>query len=214
VTVTIERETRLDHEDESRFTEIYETSFPPSERDETADLVASIQAGERLCFLARRDGVVVGLAVVFRLNEPSVAFLEYMAVAASERNAGIGGSIFTQLQTDLRADGEDPVGILFEVDPPEEADGAERVLRERRVDFYLRHGASVVECAPRFRAPNLSREDETVNLTLMWLPLAGGAPTELAGSFLRRCVEAVLTESYALGRDDQLVREVVDELAC
>jgi GNAT superfamily N-acetyltransferase len=188
VTITIELQTRLDSEAETRFAEIYEASFPPSERDETADLIASIAAGERLCFLARIDGVVVGLAVVFRLSGPSVAFLEYLAVAPSERNAGIGSSMFAHLETHLSAGGEDAVGVLLEVDPPEEADGAERVLRERRVDFY--------------------------NFTLIWLPLAGAAPTQLAGSFLRRCVEAVLTQSYALSRDDPLVREVVNELAC
>jgi ribosomal protein S18 acetylase RimI-like enzyme len=214
LTVTIERQTRLDREAEARFAEIYEASFPPSERDETAGLIASIEAGERLCFLARRDGVVVGLAVVFRLNGPSVAFLEYLAVAPNERSAGIGSSMLAHLQTHLKTGGEDVVGVLFEVDPPAEADGAERALRERRVGFYLRHGASVVECAPRYRAPNLIREDETVNFTLIWLPVADEAPTELAGSFLQRCVEAVLTQSYALSRDDPLVREVVSELAC
>lgn len=214
MTVTIERETRLDSEAEARFAEIYEASFPPSERDETADLIASIEAGERLCLLARRDGVVVGLAVVFRLNGPSVAFLEYLAVAPNERSAGIGGSMLADLKTHLQTGGEDALGVLFEADPPAEVDGAEREFRERRIGFYLRHGASVVECAPRYRAPNLIREDETVNFTLMWLPVADEAPTEITGSFLRRCVEAVLTQSYALSPDDPLVREVVNELAC
>jgi GNAT superfamily N-acetyltransferase len=213
VTVTIERQTRLDPEAETRFAEIYEVSFPPSERDETADLIASIAAGERLCLLARRDGVVVGFAVLFSLYEPALAFLEYMAVAPRERNAGIGGSILKDLQTHLRAVG-DSLGIVLEVGPPEEAEGEERTLRERIVGFYLRHGAAVVECAPRYRAPNLVHEDETVNFTLLWLPLAGEAPAELTGRLLRSCIEAILTQSYELSRDDPLIEEVLDDLAC
>src|SRR5205823_6523228 len=72
VQIGIERETAFDPETTVGFAQIYEASFPPSERDDTADLVASIEAGERLCLLARRDREVVGLAVVFDLQEPAV----------------------------------------------------------------------------------------------------------------------------------------------
>jgi ribosomal protein S18 acetylase RimI-like enzyme len=214
VTVTIECQTRLDAEAEIRFAEIYEASFPPSERGDTAGLIVSIATGERVCFLARRDGLVVGLAVVLALTDPSVAFLEYLAVAPEERNAGIGGSLLMHLQSHLRARDGDAVGVLLEVDRPGDSEGSERILRERRVGFYLRHGASVVECAPRYHVPNLVSEGATVSFTLLWLPLAVDAPTELVGSFLHRCVAAILTESYELRRDDPLIVEVLAELAC
>lgn len=214
MTVTVERETRLDRAAEARFAAIYEDSFPPEERDDTGDLVASIHAGERLCFLARRDGDVVGLAVVFRLNAPRVAFLEYLAVAPGERDAGIGSSMFAHLEKNLRAGAGEDVGIVLEVEPPDDADGPERVLRERRIAFYVRHGAVVVDCAPRYRAPSLVRADETIGFMLLWLPLARDAPTRLEGTFLRTCVESILTESYGLRAGDPLVREVVLDLAC
>jgi GNAT superfamily N-acetyltransferase len=150
VTVTIERQTRLHREAETQFTEIYEESFPPSERDETADLIASIAAGERLCFLAQRDGVVVGLAVVFTLQGPRVAFLEYLAVAPSERNAGIGSSMLTRLEAHLRTGGN-VVGVVFEVDPPEEADGDERTLRERRISSSKTRPSASPSCGFRSR---------------------------------------------------------------
>ena len=213
MTATIERQVRLDSGVADRFAEIYELSFPPSERDDTADLVASIAAGERLCYIARRNEELIGFAVAFSLDGLSVALLEYLAVAPQERNAGVGGALLTHLRTNLGSDGG-AVGMVLEVDPPEEADGDESTLRERRIGFYLRHGASVVRCAPRYRTPNLEREDETVPFALLWVPLSTEAPAELAGSHLRRCVEAILTESYELSRDDPLVREVVDDLVC
>jgi GNAT superfamily N-acetyltransferase len=213
MTTTIERRMRLDPGAAQRFAEIYEQSFPPSERDDTAHLLASIGAGKRLCYVAARNGVLVGLAVVFGLDDLSVALLEYMAVAPQERNAGVGGALITHLRTNLGSD-IGTLGMVLEAELPSEAEGEERTLRERRVAFYMRHGASTVECAPRYRTPNLEREDETVPFTLLWVPLSDEAPAELIGSHLRRCVEAILTESYGLGVDDPLVREVVDDLAC
>jgi GNAT superfamily N-acetyltransferase len=210
---TIERQVRLDPRADDRFAEIYELSFPASERENTPDLVASIAAGERLLYVARRDAELIGFAVVFGLDDLSVALLEYLAVDPEERDAGVGGAILTHLRTNLGSDGG-ALGMVLEVEPPEEVDGEEKTLRERRIGFYLRHGASVVECAPRYRTPNLERENETVPFTLLWVPLSTEAPKELAGTHLRRCVEAILTESYELSRDDPLVREVVDDLAC
>jgi ribosomal protein S18 acetylase RimI-like enzyme len=213
MTVAVERQALHDPGVADRVAGIYEASFPPSERGDTAELVASIAAGERLCYVARDDGAVIGFAVVFGLDGLGVALLEYLAVDPEQRNAGVGGAILTHLRSHLEADGG-VAGILLEVEPPAEAEGDERTLRERRIGFYLRHGATVVDCAPRYRTPSLEREDETVSYTLLWVPLAANAPTELNGRRLRRCIEAILTESYELPRDDPLVREVIDELAC
>jgi ribosomal protein S18 acetylase RimI-like enzyme len=212
--LSVEREQTLGAEDAERFAAIYEKSFPASERDETADLLASVEAGERLCYLARLDGEVVGVAVALALDGPSVVFLEYLAVDPSKRNGGIGGTILGHLRAHLEADSGGATFMVFEVESPEEADGAERALRERRIGFYRRHAAAIVQCAPRYRAPNLERENETVPYVLLSVPLTAAAPAALSGERLRRCVNAILTQSYGLAPDDPLVREVVDDLAC
>jgi GNAT superfamily N-acetyltransferase len=208
--VVVEREPHVTAEDEPRFREIYEASFPRRERDETADVVASIADGTRRCFVARVDHVLSGLAVVFVLRGPSVAFLEYLAVAEEQRNAGIGGALLDHLRGagalgDIR-------GIVFEVERPEDAVGAERVLRERRIAFYRRHGASLVADAGCYRAPNLEHADLTEPYSLMWIPARREDSVQLTGGLLRGTVEAILTESYELGRDDPLVLEVLNGL--
>jgi ribosomal protein S18 acetylase RimI-like enzyme len=212
--LTVERLERLEPDDAARFAAIYEESFPPSERDDTADLIASVEAGERLCYLARLDGAIIGLAVALALEGARAVFLEYLAVDANERNAGLGGAVLTHLRTHLGADAGGAPLMLFEVEPPDEAEGAERTLRERRIGFYERHGATVVECAPRYRAPNLEREQETVPFTLLAIRLTAEGPASLSGPELRDCIFAILTESYGLGSDDPLVKDVVDDLAC
>ena len=100
MTVTVERQLRLDPGAAARFAEIFELSFPPEERGDTASLLESIAGGERLCYVAERDGELIGFAVLFALDGLSVVLLEYMAVAPQARNDGVGGALFTHLRTD------------------------------------------------------------------------------------------------------------------
>jgi len=192
------------------FAAIYEQSFPASERDDTEDLLARIEAGQRQGYVASEDGETVGIAVVLPLAGPPVAFLEYIAVDPRRRSRGIGTEMLAQLRRELA----DLDGILLELEPPESASGEERVTRERRLDFYLRNDAAIVECAPNFRAPNLENPEERVRFTLVWLPLAREGEPPPSGSFLQECVAAVLTQSYELDAADPLVAEVVADLVC
>lgn len=199
------------YEDSARdaFAAIYEESFPPSERDDTGELLAGLD-GRRRCWMAWEGGVPVGLAVVFRLEGLPVEFLEYFAVDSRLRSRGLGASMLARLRPEL----EGAEAVLFEVERPQDATGAERAIRERRINFYLRNGATIVECAPNYRAPDLADETKTLPFTLMWLPLAAGAPPAPAGSLLRRSVVAVLTQSYGLDSADPLVDAIADDLAC
>lgn len=194
------------------FARIYEASFPASERDDTASVLASIADGERLCHVALVGNVLVGLAVILPLRGPDVAYLEYLAVDQSHRNQGIGSAILAQLRQELTVGTHRTQGVIFEVEPPHSAEGAERDLRARRIAMYERNGAVVVTCAPAYRAPNLA-EKGTLPFTLMWLPVTSAMPN-LSGPLLRECVVAILTQSYELDKDDALLRDVLDGLIC
>lgn len=201
---------RLSPDVAKQFSSIYEASFPPAERDDTGQLIASIEAGERSCYLASLDGSVVGLAVIFPLDGVGIAFLEYMAVDETHRDRGIGSAMLVSLHEQLN----EARGIVLEAERAQDADGDERRLRERRIAFYVRNGYVEVECAPHYRAPDLEQDDATVAFTLCWRPLADGVPAQLSGDLLRRCVTAILTQSYELDPDDPLVEGVLADLAC
>jgi hypothetical protein len=64
--------------------------------------------------------------------------------------------------------------VILEVDPDDEGTPEERQLHSRRIRFYRRVGAKMVDCAPHYRAPNLASAG-TVNLRLMWIPLNDSA---------------------------------------
>lgn len=203
---------RLTDGDRAKFIRIYEESFPREERDEADSLLSSIASGDRRCDLAYASGELVALSVLIQLSVRDVQFLEYFAVDSRYRSQGIGSRFLIHLIDELRSSTPRTPGVAFEVEPPHHAVGEERRLRQRRVDFYARNGAVLVECAPEYRAPNLANEGSVAYL-LMWLPVGSTIP-RLEGSLLRECVTAVLTESYALGLEDPFVTKVVAQLRC
>lgn len=208
--LTVERRRTLSPAEWAAFRAIYERSFPAPERDETGGLIACIEAGERICDLALVDGDVVGLAVTKKLSVPGTAALEYLAVDPARRGEGIGSLMLAHIRQALAADVPGAHGFLFEVDPPLAADGGEREIRRRRIRFYERNGAAVVESVPAFRAPSMDGA-ESVAYVLMWLP-AGDATEVPQGSLLQELVAALLIQSYDLDPSDPLVGEVLGDL--
>lgn len=214
--VTIEQCDQFDVAARARFASIYESSFPACERDATDSLLTSIESGERTCDVARLEGAIVGFAVTKAFTIPRTAALEYLAVDDVSRNQGIGTLLLRNLGLRLRGGTDTTVrggGWILEVDPPETShDAVQRALRLRRIGFYERNGASIIECAPAYRAPNLERPG-TLPYILMWLP-ADHPEDPPAGGFLRDLVAAVLIESYELDPRDPLVGQVLDDLSC
>ena len=203
---------RLAGDDRAQFIHIYEESFPREQRDEPDPLLSSIASGRRRCELVYGDGMLVGLAVLFRLSARKVQFLEYFAIASGNRDQGIGSRFLGHVLECLRSTEDPTPGVVFEVEVPAQAAGGERHLRERRIQFYTRNGAVLVDCAPSYEAPNLAG-DGTIPFLLMWIPL-GSEVRSLEGLFLRDCVTGILTESYKLHPEHPLVDEVVARLRC
>ena len=164
--------------------------------------------GSRDCYLAADGDELQGLAVVLPLHGCPAGFLEYLAVAPAARNAGIGARILAYLR-ELTGTAQPGIeGIIFEVDRPEDAtDSSERDLRERRIGFYQRNGAALLEAGRNYRAP-ASEGDGTLAYLLMWLPVTPGSEPP-AGARLKAYVTAMFIQSYELGGDTALVRELV-----
>lgn len=149
-----------------------------------------------------REGALVGFAVFNLLEAVGVAFLEYMAVEEHLRGQGIGAGLLRALRASLRDTAAAVQGVLLEVDPPDGAEGDERRLRERRISFYLRNEAVMID-GFRLMAPNLLTAG-SVELLLMWVPLHDGA-TRLEGDRLRECVRQLLVDGYELDASDPFI---------
>lgn len=202
-------EGELADSDVTTMSDIYERSFPAGERDDTEGLLSELAAGRRWGWIIRSSGDLIGFAILSRLEAQGVDFLEYMAVAPDQRNSGAGGTLLDAVIAGRRSAGS--AGIAFEVEHPETAAGEEAELRRRRIGFYERHGAAVVECAPSYQAPNLA-EDGTLPFLLMWIGLEEPGPPR--GERLRGCVRSMLVDGYGLAEDDPVVAAALAGLTC
>lgn len=99
-------------------TEIYEGSFPASERQDVEVLLAMVAGGLCACYLALEGDSVVGLALLPDLGVAEIWYLNYMAVAPAVRGRGVGGHLLDHLGRDASSAGSG--SIVFSVEDPEE----------------------------------------------------------------------------------------------
>jgi ribosomal protein S18 acetylase RimI-like enzyme len=197
--------------DLARFRDLYESAFPPEERDDTDKLVEGLLDGSRPCLAARKAGDLAGFAVYSVLGETRIAFLEYLAVRPELRNQGIGAQLLQEFKRRIGERVPSMRGIVFEVDPPDDATGAEAQLRARRIAFYERNGATLVTELPRLVVPNLAGPG-TLSMLMMWIGFSP-APVTLKGAPLRECIEALFVHGYWLDPADPLIQQNLRAIA-
>jgi GNAT superfamily N-acetyltransferase len=129
--------------------DLYETAFPPAERMLISfylrllrDKRKGLHPDHHLLAVQCEEGFV-GLAHYVTVEEQHLAWLWMFAVTPGARNRGIGTAIYQDIVRRL------PVGtiaVLIEVERPDLAHTeAERRLAERRIAFYRRQGARLLE---------------------------------------------------------------------
>ena len=203
--IEIARQRRLSPQSAEQLRTVYLDSFPPHEREEFSFLIDSIAAGERWLYTATRDDALLGFGIIIPNITRDVHLLEYLAVARDARSAGIGGILFDHMVAATH-ESQSAIGILLEVEHDEEGDADERALRQRRIAFYARHGARLIDGAPNYRVP-LANADGTMRMKLLWLPVDGADVPR--GDRLRECVTGIFEESYGMSAEVALARETL-----
>lgn len=178
-----------------RLRAIYLDSFPSYERAEFAFLTRSIAAGERWLYAATRGDTLLGFAIIVPHVARGIHLLEYFAVARAARNQGIGGHLLTEVGDAIR-NTQYTIGLLLEIEPDDEGNADERALRARRLAFYQRNGAHMIEEARAYRVPLADRAG-TMRMKLLWLPLAANVAMP-SGDVLRACIRGILEKSYGV----------------
>lgn len=198
--ITVTQQSRFSTKHAEQFRAIYLDSFPPQERAEFSSLLESVARGGRWFFAATRDDNLLGFAIIVPRVASDVHLLEYLAVDVNARNNGIGGMLLQSVVAAIR-DSQSATSMLIEVEPDDEGDDNERRLRVRRIEFYRRYGARVVEDATNYRVP-LADRDGTMRMKLLWLPIVQNADVPRDDK-LRECVRGIGEKSYGM-RDDEL----------
>lgn len=129
--------------------DLYEIAFPPAERMLVSFYLRLLREKrdglwpDHNLLAVQREGVFVGLAHYVVVAEQDLVWLWMFAVTPEARNQGVGAAIYGEIVRCLPAG---TVAVLIEVERPDLAHTeAERELAERRIAFYRRQGARLLE---------------------------------------------------------------------
>ena len=204
---------RLSADLRTAISHIYIDSFPASERIDIAALFTGAELGHSLLCTAHQGDSVVGFSYSAPIDETGVQLLGYMAVDAAQRNHGVGSRLVAFLAKQLASDTAHR-GILIEVESDQGCPERMRALRERRIRFYERNGAHLVDCIRDYRIPNLEDANDEIAMKLLWLPRKAGRSERLQSPLLRECVLTILLRSYGLSEDCELIQRVLASIVC
>jgi hypothetical protein len=189
----------------ARVLAIYEEAFRPDLRVPFGELTTPGSADQT--FVALESAVPAGVAALRLLGSVQWSFLRYFAITGERRSQGLGRRFWRLLHPLLRAQAW-PTRVVFEVEDPDEAAGAqaERVIRQRRMAFWTACGARLLP-APGYVLPDYTGSGVTEPMLLM----ASSPPVD--GGQLRQLVLAIYTDRYGLPPTDPLVRRALASIA-
>lgn len=130
--------------------DIYEASFPSNERDPTIDLLNAAEKQLAIVGAYFIQEKLAAILVCYKIGTPSFIFLNFIAVAQSMRNHGLGFKIFTSFLEQIKA-GITPFSsqyfaAVWEVEDPDKAKTPDdKILRDRRIKFYDKAGGKFLE---------------------------------------------------------------------
>lgn len=132
--------------------DLYETAFPPNEKMLVSNFLYHLGRASRgeptsARMLAATDRppatAFIGLAFFDFDPQRNLALLWYLATIPQARSRGYGSLLYQEVVRQVRQAGCQ--ALWFEVEKPEEAQSpAARALAERRIAFYQRQGARLL----------------------------------------------------------------------
>lgn len=168
----------------------------PKERFESL-----LAGGNYRLFAYAQEEDIKGVALVYFSDDLRFAWLDYFAIRSDLRGRGLGTQLFREIVQTATDQSREPEWLLFEVDDDYDADPEREAECARRVRFYRRLGAQLIENVP-YKFP--SAFGAPIKMRLMAYPL--GSDATLAADDLRRVVAEVFWNIHGRGSDDELLR--------
>jgi len=197
---------------------IYEQAFPESERDSVEHIAAALKNVDPETAVSHfralvDEGAVVGFTYFSSYKEYYLGYLKFIAVRAELRGKRYGPILLKDALRQLRADGRRAtgwpyLGLVLEVERPETAENEEdRALRERRIRFYQRNSAVMIENLD-YVAPPVAPGQPSLPFHLMVLR---AVPKYGMQRWLRpTAIAALLVEGYGEDPDSWFVRHALE----
>jgi GNAT superfamily N-acetyltransferase len=141
------------------------------------------------------------------LGDTRLAFIPYCAVDRVHQGCGVGQGFFAYVRQRLAAENCAEV-LLWEIEVPDDDPDS---LRQRRLRFYEKLGAQVVDHARGFRVPDVTACGELMPMWLMYLPV-GDTPPANDWSNAYAWVDALLSHDIDYAHCTQHREQVLAEM--
>ena len=154
-----------------------------------------------------RAGQVIGIGFVFYYPELNTGYLQYIASDPKRASRGIGGALYEAMRELLIARGGQ--SLLLDVPPDDPATVADREslqLNRKRIGFYERYGARIVQGSEWDVTPN--PRNEYFLTMLMFDPL--GRSHQLRRATARAAVRRILITQFGYAAEDAFVRRIAN----
>ncbi|HEX2548719.1 MAG TPA: hypothetical protein VHM20_02755 [Gammaproteobacteria bacterium] len=140
--------TRQELQNDTSWWKIYENSFPPSERESQELLYQALEKNIIKIGCYAENNETIGISVIQPMHSLPFALMNYFAISNSHRNRSLGSLLFSQLtiasENFVKEYSQNYLGLFWEVENPDaESNLSEKLLKQRRVQFYKRRGAEV-----------------------------------------------------------------------
>jgi GNAT superfamily N-acetyltransferase len=187
---------------------IYEDAFGPELRV-PFDELTELRDVDRT-FVALDGPAVVGFAALRLLSSVEWSFLRYFAITAERRSQGLGREFWRLLRMALEQAAW-PVHVVFEVEDPDDAAAGdtERMIRQRRVNFWAACGARMLP-VPGYVLPDYTDSGTAEPMLLM----ARESPPSrcVQRDHLRSLVLAIYADRYGLPPSHPLVSKALTSI--
>jgi GNAT superfamily N-acetyltransferase len=194
---------RVDSREFSEAMEIYAEAFPANERHPAPLIAERVRDGLSKLYVASSDDEITFIALLWPLKTTDFLLLDYMATKATHRGKGIASAFLTELGKKLSNSGQ---YLVMEVEDPKVGDRQNE--KEKRVTFYKRHGAKVLE-GVRYLLPPLDGTSPT-EMILMMFPEHSGK--EIGGPLIKSVIFQIYRELYNRQEDDALLGTFVHDI--